>query len=233
VNARAPALDSVVRVARRLGVLTDDVAFLGGAVVGLLLTDPGAPLPRITRDVDVIVEIGSRREYWALERQLRSRGFVPDEEDGIVCRWVVDGVKVDVMPTDEGILGFASRWYAPAVRTAQGVSVDDVRIRVVTAPHFVATKLEAFQGRGEGDLWASHDVGDIVALADGRPELIAEVEAASRDVREFVAGSMVRLFEETDFEEAISGHLPPDAASQQRASLVVGRLRRLLESAPR
>jgi hypothetical protein len=34
---------------------------------------------RVTRDVDVIVEIGGRREYWALQRQLRALGFVDDD----------------------------------------------------------------------------------------------------------------------------------------------------------
>ena len=46
-------------VAKALGALTDEVVFVGGAVVGLLLTDPAAPRPRPTKDVDVIVEVAS------------------------------------------------------------------------------------------------------------------------------------------------------------------------------
>jgi hypothetical protein len=111
LRGRTPAIDAVALVARHLGSLGDGVAFLGGAIVDLLLTDPAAPPARVTRDVDLIVEVASRRDYWALQRDLEARGFVQDEEDGIICRWVVANVKVDVMPTDSQILGFANRWY--------------------------------------------------------------------------------------------------------------------------
>jgi hypothetical protein len=227
VKARSLALEPVARVARRLGPLREEVAFLGGAIVGLLLTDPAAPAPRVTRDVDVIVEIGSRRDYWHLERQLRSLGFEQDEEGGIVCRWIIDEIKVDVMPTSEAILGFTNRWYGAAVRSATRCALDDLEIRVVTAPYFAATKLEAFQSRGGDDLWSSHDLGDVIALADGRPALIDEMQAAPQDVREFAASVLRRLFEQRDLDEAIAAHLPPDEASQQRAPLVAERLRRL------
>jgi predicted nucleotidyltransferase len=157
VNARTPALEVVARVARHLGELGDSMAFLGGAIVDLLLTDPAAPPTRATRDVDLIVEIASRREYWALQRDLENRGFMQDEDGGVICRWIVAGIQVDVMPTDPQILGFSNRWYAPAVRTAQTHPLDDVRVRVVTAPYFVATKLEAFadpeRGAGAREAW--------------------------------------------------------------------------------
>ncbi|MEN6359519.1 MAG: hypothetical protein ABFD59_05615, partial [Smithella sp.] len=106
-------------MARHLGNLREKVVFVGGCATGLLITDPAMPEVRSTQDVDVIVEVASRLEYYRLEKELRSRGFKQDmSENAPVCRWLVDDVKVDVMPTKEDILGFSNRWYLPAIRNA-------------------------------------------------------------------------------------------------------------------
>lgn len=65
----------VETVARRLGPLRAEVAFLGGAAVSLLLSDEGAPEARSTVDVDVIVEVASRLAYYRLADRLREMGF--------------------------------------------------------------------------------------------------------------------------------------------------------------
>jgi hypothetical protein len=58
--------------------------------------------------VDVIAETTSRIEYYRLEETLRELGFVQDiAEGGPIGRWSVGGLIVDVMPTDERILGFS------------------------------------------------------------------------------------------------------------------------------
>jgi len=77
-----PNLWMVERIAAALGPLCEEVVFLGGAATGLLLTDPAAPSIRITRDVDVIVEVASRSAYHHLERELRERGFKLDTREG-------------------------------------------------------------------------------------------------------------------------------------------------------
>jgi len=109
-------------------------------------------LLRPTNDVDLIVDIASRAEYSELEAKLRAAGFVNDRsEDAPVCRWLSGDVKVDVMPTDQRLLGFGNRWYSAAVEYAETRKVGKYWIRVVAAPFFLATKLEAFAGRGKGD----------------------------------------------------------------------------------
>ncbi len=50
-------VDIVSHVAGRLGPMRGDVVFLGGAAAALLVTDPHAPRPRPTKDIDVIVEV--------------------------------------------------------------------------------------------------------------------------------------------------------------------------------
>lgn len=152
-RATNPNLEILLQAVNQLGPLVDEMVFLGGCATGLLLTDPGAPPIRATIDVDVIVGAGSLSEYYALSAQLRERGFTEDtSEDAPLCRWVAKNVILDVMPIDEKILGFTNQWYAPAMHQADTYGLPTgQRIKMVTAPYFLATKMEAFYGRGGGD----------------------------------------------------------------------------------
>jgi hypothetical protein len=110
------ALAPLLVVVRRLGHLRGRVVFVGGMVRGLLVTDPGAAPERPTDDVDLIVELTSTAAYHRLAVELRARGFREDTTPGApICRWSVEGVTVDVMPTDGRVLGFRNRWYADAM----------------------------------------------------------------------------------------------------------------------
>ena len=121
------------------------------------------------------------------------------------------------MPTDERILGFSNRWYKAAMENAQDVLLeDDLVIHAVTAPFFLATKLEAFKGRGRNDYFASHDLEDVIAVIDGRPELLDEVRQAPNQLRSYIAGEVQKLIEEPEFVEVLPGYLLPDVASQAR-----------------
>jgi predicted nucleotidyltransferase len=88
------------------------------------------------------------------------------------------------MPTAPELLGFVNRWYAEALRQATPVEIEaGLTIRLVPAPCFLATKLEALEDRGQDDYLASRDLEDIVALLDGRPELANELPGASKELK--------------------------------------------------
>lgn len=220
-------LAMIRHVAARLGNLRDRVVFLGGAATALLITDSAAPDVRVTVDVDVIVEIASRGDYYKLADSLRLAGFFEDVSEGApVCRWLVDGIAVDVMPTDEEILGFSNRWYKDALQHASVLLVaDDIAIRLVTAPYFLATKLDAFHNRGADDYYASHDMEDIITLIDGRPEVVEEVETTSNDLKEFLSSEFAAFLKSRAFLDALPGHLLPDPASQLRIPLLMDRIK--------
>lgn len=225
-------LGMIHHVAVRLGDLVESVVFLGGATTTLLITDAAASDVRPTKDVDVIVEIATTAEYHQLAERLRGLGFCEDaSEDAPLCRWLIDGIVVDVMPTDETTLGFSNRWYREAFEHAALMDVEGVDIRVVTAPFFLATKIEAFKGRGRGDFMASHDLEDILALVDGRRELPEEVATAPETLRSFLAVAFRNLLANPLFLDALPGHLPGDTASQQRLPLLMDRLRRISAAA--
>jgi hypothetical protein len=131
------------------------------------------------------------------------------------------------MPT-EPLLGFHNRWYPLAVESATTVTIPTgATIRLIAAPVFLATKLEAFHGRGLGDYLASHDLEDVLTVVDGREELIAETRDSSAELREYLARRLSDLFASIDFIQAIPGHLPGDPASQLRAPVLLQRLRQL------
>lgn len=96
-------------MARHLRPLLDELVFVGGATVELFLTSPVAAHVRITRDADVICEITGRVKYHQLGKRLRGLGFSEDTSPGApLCRWRSAAGILDVMPTDETILGFGN-----------------------------------------------------------------------------------------------------------------------------
>ena len=137
-------VESIALVAHRLSKLETDVVFTGGAVVGLLLTDAAASDVRPTDDVDVIVAITRYSDYASLQDKLRKLGFKHDMY-GPNCRFTLDGLMVDVMPTEESILGFANRWYDYAVKSADDCTLPDgTVIRVISAPTLLLPSLKPF-----------------------------------------------------------------------------------------
>jgi predicted nucleotidyltransferase len=215
-----------------LGDLTDEVVFVGGATVTLWITDPAAPPPRPTQDVDVIVEVATRADYHAFEERLRDAGF---RDDGrVICRWrhPATGLVLDAMPTDAELLGFENRWQREAFPHAEDITLPSgTRIRAVSPAFMLATKLEAFLGRGEGDFLGSRDFTDIVALVDGREELESEVAAAPGQLRSYVADSLHPLLDDARLLDGVRAQLLPDAASQSRADeIVIRRLRSIAQT---
>lgn len=230
MNASAANLALLCTVASRLGPLRERVVFLGGATIALLITEADGIDIRATNDVDVIVEVSSYFDYQhTLRNELLNAGFREDASEGApICRWLVDGVKVDVMPTDAKILGFSNRWYPDAIRHAELFKLPgDVEIRLITSPYLLATKLEAFRGRGNGDFLGSTDIEDIILIIDGRPSVLEEVKHADATLRNYLAEEFAKLLDMEDFVDAIPAHLLPDDENQARAPIIEDRIRAL------
>jgi hypothetical protein len=237
MKASPDQLAALRLVARRLGKLRDEVVFVGGMTTGLLVTNRGAPMARPTNDVDVILEVASTVEYQTkLRKRLRACGFREATGEGApLCRWLLEGVAVDVMPTQAGVLGFSNRWYAHAVASARSATLPPdeggvVSINVIAAPAFLATKLVSWRARGKGDL-LHHDIEDVVSVVDGRPQLLGEIESDTPEIRKFLAESVASLFR-AGLEELLPSHLPGDSASQARFPSVLTTFRRI-ERCPR
>ena len=76
----------------------------------------------------------------------------------------------------------------PAIKNAESVELEKgLTIQLVSPPYFLATKVEAFKGRGGRDYMASHDMEDIITVLDGRPEIISEIRSSSEELKTFLA----------------------------------------------
>ena len=222
-------LDLLAEAARLLKPLLGELVFVGGCTTALLITDKAAADVRPTFDVDAIAEITSYAAYADFSERLRKIGFAEDTTEGApICRWLQKKTILDVMPLDEKILGFSNRWYRPAMESAEERELErGLRIRVVTAVYFCATKLEAFAGRGKDDYLSSRDLEDLAAVIDGRAELVQEIRSAQEEVRAYIASEINKLLGTQAFVDALPGYLLPDAASQARIMLLMSRLRQI------
>jgi hypothetical protein len=94
---------------------------------------------------------------------------------------------------------------------------------VLPAPYFLATKFDAFKGRGNQDYLLSKDMEDIITILDGRPEIIDEIQQAPDDLRSYLSDAFSELLNNRHFTDALPGHLPPDKASQSRLPIILNR----------
>ncbi|WP_211451885.1 hypothetical protein [Collimonas antrihumi] len=224
--SRDPNVDSVELVVHELGSLCDELVLVGGCATGLLITDKARPSVRATKDVDLVAEVVSIANYYSLEKKLKALGF-SNGKDEVICRWQKGVLLIDVMPTKEIGFGSTNRWYPLVVKYAEKhILPSGKSIRMVSAALFLATKLEAFHGRGNGD-YSHHDIEDIVNLVDGRIELIDEVEIAEESVKNYIMQEFDDLLADPIFTERLPWHLNTDDASQRRVSMVLERFRKI------
>jgi len=221
-----PPIEMIRIVAQGLGDLRSEVAFLGGAILGLLITDPAARDARPTEDVDLIFEVATTIGYSLFEDKLRKLGFA-NVIEGPICRFRYSGILLDLMPTSDEILGFGNRWYSTALKEAEERDLGEGLIcRVITAPCFLATKLEAFDSptrENNRDYLASRDFEDVVTVIDGRHEIVDEVASAPDAVRNFLNERVTAHLHHQRFEEGVAAHLDIDFASRARIQAVLKR----------
>lgn len=149
-----PNIELLTAIAHAMGPLREQVVFVGGCATGLLITQPNVADARATEDVDAIVEVASLVGYHALAAQLGTQGFTQTMADNTPpFRWFWQSMQLDLVPPDEKVLGFANRWYRPGFAAAHHATLPSgLPLRHLSAPYFLATKLEAFKDRGNNDV---------------------------------------------------------------------------------
>lgn len=221
-----PNVRSVELVAAALGSLGDELVLVGGCAASLLIDTPTAPPPRVTYDVDLIAVVAALHNYHALEEQFCQRGFKRDvSPDAPICRWRIGGIEVDLMPTDEALLGFSNRWYAEAAAAASRLALPSgTAINLISAPAFLATKFEAFRTRGRADLLQSHDFEDIINVVEGRLSIVEEVGAGGTALRTYLAQQFASIIAAPDYTNVLPGLVAFDDLHSQRVERVRHRI---------
>ncbi len=224
----ASNLPLLEEAAAKLKHLLPEVVFVGGSTLDLIVTDQGSAPIRSTYDVDVIVA-ADYADYSSFCDRLRDIGFDNDTRPGApLCRFLHGGLMLDVMSTDKGALGFSNRWYEGAIQTAVPASLPSGKvIRLIAAPFFLGTKMEAFYDRGENDYYMSHDLEDLIAVVDGREQLLDELADAPIELRDYLGEATARLLATERFLDALPGYVMGDTISQRRIPLIIERLRQM------
>lgn len=203
-------------VAVKLDYLLKDVVFVGGSVVALYADDPAADEVRPTDDVDIIVGISSRSEYSAFESDIRKLGFQNVIDSPVLCRYKINGIIVDVMPTDEAVLGFTNTWYKKGMEESFSYKIDDeISIRLMLFPYFIASKIEAHNSRNKSGLRTSKDFEDIVYSFDNRKNPLEDLQQASMKVRDHLKQEIDNFLQDPNFDEGVYSHLNSGTASSR------------------
>jgi len=211
-------------VAIQLGPLNGEVVYVGGATVSLYVDTTAAGETRPTDDIDVVIELASYAGYGLLDERLRAQGFQNDTMSGVICRYRIPGllidlmesVVVDVMPTRPEILGFSNQWYIEGYKRAIDYVLDaETTIRIFPLAYFLAAKFEALASRGGRDLRVSTDFEDIVFVLDNAPDLLGQLRVGSEAVQMYLRETFERLLARPDSTEGFYANLPPRFATDR------------------
>jgi hypothetical protein len=195
------------KISQALGSLNKNVVYVGGAVVSFYIDDPSAEDVRPTKDIDISMDIATLSELEKIREELIERGFYQTSEDHVICRFRYDDVKVDVMAVKALGWAPANRWFEPGFKHLVYFKIDEVEIRCLSLPYFLATKFEAFYDRGAKDPRTSHDFEDIVYILNYSSNLVEQVQNAPNDVKKFLITCFEGVLSDTVKQEAILGNL--------------------------
>lgn len=225
-----PNLPLLEEAAVRLAPFLQEIVFIGGVALGLLITDKGAAPIRGTNDVDVIAGIITYEDYIEFSQRLRRAHFTEDSgEEPLACRWRHGKLVLDVLAIRKEVLGYTNIWYEGALGSAVSTTLPSGKvIRVISAPFFLGTKMEAFRGRGKMDFLGSHDLEDFVAVVEGRDTLLHEIVDSPSDLREYLADAVKGLLNEPRFLDALPGFVLND----ERVPLIRRRLVEIASLSP-
>jgi hypothetical protein len=193
------SLNMIKEVATALNKLNEEFIYVGGAVIEIYLDSASAPKIRPTEDVDCVIKLDSRLENKKLDEKLRGIKFQNDSSRGApICRWIYLGIKVDIMATDDKILGFSNEWYEEGVKNNEIYTIEDQDVLIMKLPWFLACKIVAFNNRGAADIYMSKDLEDIVALIENAKDLDQKLSLGDGKVLDFIKNELIALYEDVD-----------------------------------
>ena len=209
--------------------LKDEMVFVGGAVAELYASDLAASDIRPTLDVDCVIELSSKIAHIRLEENLRSKGFAHDmSPEAPICRWIYQNIKVDVMPTDEDILGFSNQWYHEGISNKITKTLPNGIVIFVFSPeYYLASKFDAHKSRGGKDLRQSHDFEDIIYILDNCPDILEKINNANISVKEYLKVECQSLLANNNLIEGIESALPY-ASGYERTEMIVELMRKIV-----
>jgi predicted nucleotidyltransferase len=154
-------------------------------------------------------------ELEELREQLIEKGFTQNAKDTVNCRFRYEDLKVDVMSTKSVGWAPSNLWFAQGFKKAITKTLDEVTIKVLPLPYFLATKMEAFFDRGVMDVYASHDLEDIVYLFNYTTDIDEQILAAEKEIKDFLMEKLKIFTNDNTILTAIRGSLYYDQADER------------------
>ena len=220
--------EATKKVALALGNLNKEVVYVGGAMVSLYINDPAAEDIRPTKDIDLTFQLTTFAKLEKLREQLIERGFTQNAEDTVNCRFRYEDLKVDVMSTKSVGWAPSNRWFAAGFDKALTKTVDDITIKLLPLPFFIATKMEAFFERGIKDVYASHDLEDIVYLFNYTTNIDDQLIRANQEVNIYLREKLKEIIENKTILTAIRGSLYYEQADE-RMEIIEQRIQNIIK----
>lgn len=209
-------LDVVAQVATALGDLNDQVVYIGGAIISIYATEPGADLPRVTEDIDVCVQVSTFAQMEELREQLASKNIYPDPQGAHMYRYNYKGIAIDFIPFEETAFGPTNSWLKPGFEKAYKTTVGDVEIAVLPVSLFLATKWEAFNSRGSDPRY-SHDFEDIIYVLDNNIEVVKDTSDGTASLKGTLKKMSSFILEHPNSNEIIECHINQTTALERGA----------------
>jgi hypothetical protein len=205
---------------KRMQPMLDELVFAGGCSTALLFSEADFIRPTPPQWLDVIASTQGELGHTGLTIKLKEMGMREDTIFGR-GRWKMGALTVCFWNVDPVFSPFASRFMRDAFAMPRRYPVADMKAKLVNAAFFMAVKLEAFQGRGQGNYQTSDDLNDLVSLLSARAEVAYDLKLAAPQVRAFVQKTLAELKPKHEFQEAIKRILNNDAT---RIELALARL---------
>lgn len=126
----------------------------------------------------------------------------------VICRYKIHGIIVDIIPTNDSSVGFNNKWYPDGFNQAVDYQIDEqCTIKILSAPYFLATKFEAFKGRGNNDGRMSQDFEDIIYVLENRATIWEEIINSNEEVKNYLRGEFRNLLLNPNHSEWIDAHV--------------------------
>lgn len=206
---------AIIKIAKALGDLNNEVVFVGGAIVSLYIDDPAAEDIRPTKDIDLTFQITSVSKLEQLRASLTEKGFVQTHKDDIICRFRYEELLVDVMSTVRVGWAPSNRWFMPGFQRAVEYNLDEVIIKILPLPYFLASKMVAFFDRGIKDLYGSHDFEDIIYIFNYTGTLEQQVLSADKEAKMYLIECIKNILNSESILAVIPGHLYYETADER------------------
>jgi len=197
----------IQRVAQALGELNKEVIYVGGATVSLYINDPAADDVRPTKDIDISIKIASITHLEEIREKLVAKGFKQSADLGVICRFKLDDILVDVMGTKPVGWAPANPWFELGFEHKEQLQIEEYTINIMPLPYFLASKFVAHSDRGGNDPRMSHDFEDIIYILDNRTDWQQLVGNSDNKVKTYLLEQFQNILDSNRMQEAILGNL--------------------------